>query len=123
MTAVAISPDNRWVVTGGPFEDNAARLWDLNAKDPAANSVVLLGHEGAVRAVATSPDNRWVVTGSNDGTARVWDLRAKDPAANPIVLLGHDEAVVAVLRWRSARITTGLSPAARTTQRACGSFK
>ena len=34
ITRVAISPDNRWVVTGS--YDNTARLWDL-AKDPAAN--------------------------------------------------------------------------------------
>ena len=62
VNAVAISPDNRWVVTGS--YDKTARLWDLSAKDPAANPVVLRGHEGAVNAVAISPDNRWVVTGS-----------------------------------------------------------
>ena len=44
ITTVAISPDNRWVVTGS--EDKTARLWDLSAKDPAANPVVLRGHEG-----------------------------------------------------------------------------
>ena len=44
VTAVAISPDNRWVVTGS--EDKTARLWDLSAKDPAANPVVLRGHDG-----------------------------------------------------------------------------
>ena len=79
---MAISPDNRWVVTGS--EDNAARLWDLSAEDPAANPIVLRGHGGAVRAVAISPDSRWLVTGSWDNTARLWDLSAKDPAANPI---------------------------------------
>ena len=42
--AVAISPDNRWLVTGS--YDKTARLWDLKAKDPAANPVVLRGHEG-----------------------------------------------------------------------------
>ena len=89
ITTVAISPDNRWVVTGSV--DNTARLWDLSAKDPAANPVVLLGHE-----VAISPDNRWVVTGSVDNTARLWDLSAKDPAANPMVLRGHEGAVTAV---------------------------
>jgi WD40 repeat protein len=33
---VAISPDNRWLVTGSA--DMTARLWDLSAKDSAANS-------------------------------------------------------------------------------------
>jgi len=91
---VAISPDNRWVVTGSL--DKTARLWDLSAKDPAANPIVLRGHEGEVTAVAISPDNRWVVTGSLDKTARLWDLSAKDSAASPIVLRGHEDAVIAV---------------------------
>ena len=61
---MAISPDSRWVVTGS--SDRTARLWDLSAKDPAANSVVLRGHERSVDAVAISSDSRWVVTGSSD---------------------------------------------------------
>jgi len=94
ITTVAISSDSRWLVTGSA--DKTARLWDLSAKDPAANSIVLRGHEGPVRAVAISPDNRWLVTGSDDKTARLWDLSAKDPAANSIVLRGHEDAVIAV---------------------------
>jgi tetratricopeptide (TPR) repeat protein len=39
--------------------------------NPAANPVVLRGHEGPVSAVAISPDNRWLVTGSEDKTARL----------------------------------------------------
>src|SRR5271165_6319507 len=42
ITRVAISSDDRWLVTGS--EDKTARLWDLSAKDPAANPVVLRGH-------------------------------------------------------------------------------
>ena len=49
--------------------------------DPAANPLVLRGHEGTVLAVAISRDNHWLVTGSADNTARLWDLSAKDPAA------------------------------------------
>ena len=84
---VAMSPDNRWLVTGSA--DNTARLWDLSAKDPAANPVVLRGHDDTVSAVAISPDNRWLVTRSVDKTARLWDLSAKDPSANPAVLRDH----------------------------------
>ena len=102
VSAVAISPDNHWLVTGS--DDKTARLWDLRAKDPAASPVVLRGHDGPVRAVAISPDNHWLVTGSYDNTARLWDLSAKDPAASPVVLRGHDGRS---MRWRSARITTG----------------
>src|SRR4029077_19188503 len=94
---------NRWVVTAGS-DDRTARLWDLSAKDPAANPVVLCGHEGAVSAVAISADTRWGWTGSADKTAGIWclvdketarllDLSAKDPAANPVVLRRHEGAV------------------------------
>jgi WD domain, G-beta repeat len=109
-SAVGISPDNQWLVTGGV--DGTVRLWDLTAKDPAANPVVLRGHTSAVTAVGISPDNRWLVTGSRDwlatfsadGTARLWDLTANDPAANPVVLR---EGGAVTPRWGSARITAG----------------
>jgi hypothetical protein len=84
---VGFSPDSRWLVTGS--WDNTARLWDLKVADPAAQPIVLKGHEEGVSAVAFSPDNRWVVTGSWDRTARLWDLKVTDPAAQPIVLKGH----------------------------------
>ena len=93
-SAVGISPDGHWCVTGG--QDGTARLWDLEAKDPAASSVVLRGHEGAVSAVAIGRDNRWIVIGSSDRTARLWDLSAKDAAAGPVVLHGHESQVTAV---------------------------
>ena len=76
--------------------DYTGRLWDLSAKDPTANPVVLRGHDGPVYATAISPDNHWLVTGSYDNTARLWDLTAKDPVATPIVLRGHAREVAAV---------------------------
>src|SRR5271166_2062404 len=96
VNAVAISPDNHWLVTGGGYGDNTARLWDVTTKDPSANPVILRGHDSSVNAVAISPDNHWLVTGSEDKTARLWDLSADDPAANPVVLRGHEDAVYAV---------------------------
>jgi WD40 repeat protein len=84
---VAISSDNRWVVTGS--SDKTARLWDLSAKDPAANPVVLR-HDGVVYAVAISPDNRWVVTGSSDKTARLWLLQMKDLMNLARIMVGRN---------------------------------
>ena len=80
ILALAMSPDSRWLVTGGgdllsDAGDNAARLWDLTAPDPAAASVVLRGHEDWINALAISSDGHWLVTGSRDGTARLWNLR------------------------------------------------
>jgi len=107
-----ISPDSRWLVTGS--WDNTARLWDLSAKDPTANPIVLRGHHWSVTAVAISRDNRWVATGSHgDDTVRLWDLSAKDPAANPIVLRGRERAVSAV----------AISPDPAGLSLATGSFK
>ena len=57
---------------------NTARLWDLSAKEPAANPVVLRGHDEDVNAVGISADSRWVVTGSSDNTARLWFLQMND---------------------------------------------
>lgn len=56
--ALAISPNNHWVVTG--CEDPTLRQWDLSAKDPAANPVILRGHSLPFNAVAISPNNHWV---------------------------------------------------------------
>ena len=84
---MAISPDNRWLVTGS--DDKTARLWDLSAKIRLLTPW-FCRPRGSVNAVAISPDNRWLVTGSDDKTARLWDLSAKDPAAHPVVLRGHE---------------------------------
>ena len=80
INAVAISPDNHWLVTGS--WDSTARLWDLTAPDPAAEPIVLRGHEDYIYAVTISPDNHWLVTaggdqfsGHGDNTARLWNLR------------------------------------------------
>ena len=63
---------------------------DLSAKDPAANPVVLRGHEGPVNAVAISPDSRWVVTGSGDKTARLWLLQMKDLMKLARIVVGRN---------------------------------
>src|SRR5271166_2179995 len=73
---MTISADSHWLITGS--SDKTARLWDLSAKDPGTNSVVLRGHVDTVYAAAISPDNHWVVTGSKDNTAQLWLLQMND---------------------------------------------
>jgi WD40 repeat protein len=83
--------------------DKTARLWDLSAKDPAANTVILRGHQGQVDAVAISPDNRWVVTGSYDKTARLWLLQMKDLIDLARITVGRNfsnKRIEALFSWR-----------------------
>jgi WD40 repeat protein len=66
------SPDGRWFLTGGNW-DNTARLWDANTGKLLH---VLSGHAAGVSSGAFSPDGRMVLTGSHDDTARLWDARS-----------------------------------------------
>jgi hypothetical protein len=91
VDAVAISPDNHWLVTASV--DRTARLWDLTAKNPAASPVVLRGHEKEVSAVAISPDNHWLLTGSQDQTARLWPLQINDLIELARVTVGRNFSV------------------------------
>ena len=67
VTAVAFSPDGRYVVSGSI--DDTARVWEVTS----GHEVARLTHDDWVSAVAFSPDGRFVVSGSIDNTARVWE--------------------------------------------------
>jgi WD40 repeat protein len=93
INAMAISPDNRWLVTGSG--DGTAHLWDLTSADPAANSIVLSGHEHSINSVDFSPDGRWLATSDEGGIACLWDLKSADPSTEPIILSHHTERITA----------------------------
>lgn len=69
ITAVAVSPNGRLVLTGS--YDRTARLWNLQSGRVVAR---LDGTDRVVSSVAFSADETSVVTGHFDGTARLWDI-------------------------------------------------
>lgn len=101
INAVALSPDDRWLVTGS--EDETARLYDLSSPDPNKTGIKLAEHGSGVQAVAISSDGRWLATavgdlfGSEGDTyARLWRLEGSGLVAEPILLRGHDACINAM---------------------------
>ena len=96
VTAVAFSPDGRYVVSGSI--DGTARVWEA----ATGREVARMTHGWGVRAVAFSPDGQYVVSGGCDkrgenyrcieGTARVWETAT----GREVARLTHDWEVTAV---------------------------
>src|SRR5688572_15949054 len=89
--AVAFSPDNRWLASGG--KDNVIKIWDLVTGNVLRT---LYGHTSNVNALAVSPDGKLLASGSGDvndkrdlwtftqggvvggavdNTVRIWDIQ------------------------------------------------
>ncbi|NJN87300.1 MAG: hypothetical protein HC881_14595 [Leptolyngbyaceae cyanobacterium SL_7_1] len=85
--AVAFSPDEAYVVSGG--SDRTLRLWTW---DGEAVGQPWQGHTDTVNSVAVSPDGSYVVSGSSDQTVRVWDWQGNSIAE----LTQHTGAVLSV---------------------------
>jgi WD40 repeat protein len=133
ITAIAFSPDYRFLVTGGGESllglggsDSTARLWDLTSKDPAAGPIVLPTHDRSVTFVAIGAEQKWLV--SVAGTCQLWELSAKDSPPKPVVLsdrgialpifavaLSPDSRWLATLTGNTARVwdLTSKAPTAR----------
>jgi len=119
--AVAFSPDNRWLASGG--KDNVIKIWDL------ANGNVLqtlYGHTSNVNALAVSPDGTLlasgsgdindqrdlgaftlggVVGGAEDNTVRIWSVQT---GLQLRVLRGHELPVGALAFSNDGRSLTSV---------------
>ena len=84
VTAVAFSPNSRWIVTGSL--DKTAVLYNLQQDDPTNDPIRLTGHTQAITGLAFSPDGKWLVTASDDHTLRLYPITQTDFAEKGIVL-------------------------------------
>src|SRR5262249_5762321 len=79
--ALAVTPDGRHALTGGPIpmtpngwkagSDRDLHLWDLDTGTEVRH---FFGHRDGIWSVAISPDGLRAVSGSMDGTVHVWDI-------------------------------------------------
>jgi WD40 repeat protein len=86
--SVAISPDDRWIVSG--HSDATVCVWDFES---GVCNKELKGHTKSVYSVAISSDGCWIVSGSKDTTIRIWNLAS---GVCEKVLKGHAKAVYSV---------------------------
>src|SRR5262249_9213325 len=86
VVALAISPDSRWLATGGA--DGTTWLWDCPSRDTSPSRLV--GHTDAVTIVAFSPDGHWLLTGGKDSTVRLWTLSLNELVARARRTVGRN---------------------------------
>ncbi|WP_119071481.1 nSTAND1 domain-containing NTPase [Aggregatilinea lenta] len=67
---VAVSPDERWFVTGSNDPFTVVQLWDLERGQLVRTYD---GHTQRVQNVEFSPDGSMILSASSDGTAILWD--------------------------------------------------
>lgn len=74
VVAVAFSPDERFLVSGG--DDYKALVWDLSkvASEQPQGPLAQLKHDGKITGVSISSNGHYVATSSWDGSVYVWSL-------------------------------------------------
>ncbi len=70
IRALGISPDGKWMVSGG--YDGRLAAWPADATEPKPISIVD-AHQGWIRAVAISPGGEQIATCGNDRLVKIWN--------------------------------------------------
>lgn len=68
---VAVSPDGRWIASGGGDVGTALRIWDARTGQLADSPV---NERQWITSVAFSPDSGMLATGSKGKSVRMWDI-------------------------------------------------
>ena len=82
VTALAISPDGKTLVTGSI--DKSIRVWDLNTTKVIR---ILQGHTEEITSLAFNKDGSLLASGSKDQNIRIWNLSSADEHRN---FAGHE---------------------------------
>ncbi len=121
VNAVAFSPDNRWLASGG--KDNVIKIWDLTNGNVLRT---LYGHSSNINALAVSDDGKLLATGSGnikddrdfgifikggvvggeDNTVRIWNVQT---GAELHVIRGHELPIGALAFNQASRFLTSVS--------------
>lgn len=74
VTALAVSPDGRWLSAGGGWADRRVHLWDLQSLTERN----FHGHHGWITGLAFSPDSQALASVGTDRTLRIWSVPGGD---------------------------------------------
>jgi WD40 repeat protein len=72
IESLAFSPDGHILATGGSYQNNLVRLWDVSTGTLLRT---LEGHTNAVGYLLFDPTGQFLVSASYDGTIRLWGIR------------------------------------------------
>ncbi|MDQ1265867.1 MAG: hypothetical protein QG635_1019, partial [Bacteroidota bacterium] len=71
INAVAVSPEGRYIVSGGGWLDNSVRIWDAMT---GRLLNVLTRHSYEIISVAVSFDGKMIISKSSDSFISIWDI-------------------------------------------------
>ncbi len=103
LTALALSPDGRVLVSGSGFEDPTIRVWDTAT---GRLLVRLDGHNGWVCKLAFAKDGRRLISSATDQSIRFWDTSTWTETQ---ALRGHTDEVHALAISETAQLLASAS--------------